>query len=113
MDIIVADTGIGIPLEDQALIFEKFRQGRTLPGQETNPLTREYEGTGLGLSIVKEIARLLGGEVFLESEFGKGSTFTVRVPIELTCPLERPTDPFAGPRPESFGFGLELPARTA
>ncbi len=81
VDVVVADTGIGIPLEDQALIFEKFRQGRSLPGQEASALTREYEGTGLGLSIVKEISRLLGGEVFLESEFGKGSTFTVRVPV--------------------------------
>jgi two-component system, NarL family, sensor histidine kinase BarA len=112
VDIIVADTGIGIPLEDQALIFEKFRQGRSLPGQDTNALTREYEGTGLGLSIVKEIARLLGGEVFLESEFGKGSTFTVRVPLELACPLERPEETAFDLRARSAGFGLELPLRS-
>jgi signal transduction histidine kinase len=87
VQLIVADTGIGIPLEDQAMIFEKFRQGRTTPGQQDN-LTREFEGTGLGLSIVKELSRLLGGEVYLESEFGKGSTFTVRIPIELSCPLD-------------------------
>jgi two-component system, NarL family, sensor histidine kinase BarA len=113
VDIIAADTGIGIPLEDQALIFEKFRQGRSLPGQESGALTREYEGTGLGLSIVKEIARLLGGEVFLESEFGKGSTFTVRVPLELSCPLERPEEPafdLRSPSPMG-GFGLETPLR--
>lgn len=111
VDIIVADTGIGIPLEDQALIFEKFRQGRSLPGQESNALTREYEGTGLGLSIVKEIARLLGGEVFLESEFGKGSTFTVRVPVQLTCPLEKPEESAFDNRSPSRieGPGLELP----
>jgi two-component system, NarL family, sensor histidine kinase BarA len=112
VDIIVADTGIGIPLEDQALIFEKFRQGRSLPGQESNALTREYEGTGLGLSIVKEIARLLGGEVFLESEFGKGSTFTVRLPLELSCPLERPEETAFDLRARSAGFGLELPMRS-
>jgi len=112
VDIIVADTGIGIPLEDQAMIFEKFRQGRSLPGQEVNALTREYEGTGLGLSIVKEIARLLGGEVFLESEFGKGSTFTVRVPTELACPLERPEEAAFDIRGRSAGFGLELPLRS-
>ncbi len=83
IDFIVADTGIGIPLEDQAVIFEKFRQGRSLPGQDRDAMTREYEGTGLGLSIVKELCRLMKGEVFLESEFGKGSTFTVRVPLRL------------------------------
>ncbi|MCB1914058.1 MAG: hypothetical protein KDG53_19535, partial [Rhodocyclaceae bacterium] len=72
-ELVVADTGIGIPLDDQARIFEKFRQGRAVPGSE-QALTREYEGTGLGLSIVKELSKLLGGEVELESEFGKGST---------------------------------------
>ncbi|WP_092050698.1 sensor histidine kinase [Planctomicrobium piriforme] len=82
-DTIVADSGIGIPLEDQAVIFEKFRQGRNQRGQDA--LTREYEGTGLGLSIVKELSKLLGGEVLLESEFGKGSTFIVRLPQQLLC----------------------------
>ena len=85
-DLIVADTGIGIPLDDQARVFEKFRQGRSVPGSE-QALTREYEGTGLGLSIVKELSRLLGGEVILESEFGKGSTFTVRLPLRFQVPL--------------------------
>lgn len=79
-EIVVEDTGIGIPLEDQDTIFEKFRQGRAAPGQR-DTMTREYGGTGLGLSIVKELGRLLGGEVVLESEFGKGSAFTVRLPI--------------------------------
>lgn len=86
-DIVVADTGVGIPLEDQANIFEKFRQGRTIPGQR-DAMTREYEGTGLGLSIVKELCRLLGGEVFLDSEFGKGSTFTVRLPLVIDADLD-------------------------
>ena len=82
VQIVVEDTGVGIALEEQETIFEKFRQGRGIPGQQ-DTLTREYEGTGLGLSIVKELSRLLGGEVQLESEFGKGSTFTVRIPIRL------------------------------
>ena len=80
--LIVQDNGIGIPLDEQERIFEKFRQGKGVPGQE-DALTRKYEGTGLGLSIVKELSLLLGGDVSLESEFGKGSTFTVVVPSVL------------------------------
>jgi len=76
----VEDTGVGIPLEEQERIFEKFRQGRQQPGQE-HALTREFEGTGLGLSIVKELCKLLEGEVTLISEFGKGSTFTIVMPV--------------------------------
>lgn len=83
MDLVVADTGIGIPLDEQTVIFEKFRQGRATPGEQEGAMTRQYEGTGLGLSIVKELSRLLGGEVALSSEFGKGSTFTVTVPLQL------------------------------
>ncbi len=78
----IEDNGIGIPLDEQERIFEKFRQGRGVPGQK-DALTRKYEGTGLGLSIVKELSRLLEGEVSLESEFGKGSTFTVELPLTL------------------------------
>lgn len=80
--LVVADTGVGIAPEDQTSIFEKFRQGSSVsPSGDT--MTREYSGTGLGLSIVKELCRLLGGEVYLDSELGKGSTFTVRVPWVL------------------------------
>jgi signal transduction histidine kinase len=78
----VSDTGIGISPEDQQLIFEKFRQaGGALP--DGDAMTREYSGTGLGLSIVREMCRLLGGDVSVESELGKGSTFTVRLPWRL------------------------------
>ncbi|MDZ7618631.1 MAG: HAMP domain-containing sensor histidine kinase, partial [Patescibacteria group bacterium] len=78
----VVDTGVGIAPEDQQTIFEKFRQGQTaMPGGDA--MTREYSGTGLGLSIVKELCKLLGGEVFVESQLGRGSTFTIRIPWRL------------------------------
>ncbi|MFM7161249.1 MAG: ATP-binding protein [Planctomycetaceae bacterium] len=83
MDLTVEDTGVGIPLEDQDSIFEKFRQGNTTPGSRANSLTREFAGTGLGLSIVRELSKLLGGDVSLVSELGKGSRFTVRLPRSL------------------------------
>lgn len=76
----VEDTGVGIPLDEQEKIFEKFRQS----GRST--LTREHEGSGLGLSIVRELCVLLGGEVTLKSDLGRGSTFTVRLPRTLNMP---------------------------
>jgi signal transduction histidine kinase len=78
----VADNGIGIAAEDRDVIFEKFRQAG-IPGQSADVLTREHQGTGLGLSIVRELARMLGGDVSLDSEPGRGSTFTVVIPQQL------------------------------
>jgi signal transduction histidine kinase len=75
----VVDTGVGIAEEDQVAIFEKFRQGQAVMGQG-DAITREYSGTGLGLSIVKELCKLLGGEVSVNSQIGRGSTFIIRLP---------------------------------
>jgi signal transduction histidine kinase len=101
----VEDTGIGIPLQEQEHIFEKFRQGSTVPGSRDH-VKREYEGTGLGLSIVRELARLLGGDVSLRSEFGKGSLFTVRLPI--AAPQKKKPEPSEPQLESRSSAGLAL-----
>jgi len=72
-EISVSDTGIGIAPEDQPKIFEEFRQ----VGSDS---THKIEGTGLGLTLAKKFVELHGGKIWVESEVGKGSTFTFTLP---------------------------------
>jgi signal transduction histidine kinase len=74
VEISVTDTGIGISLEDQARIFEEFRQ-------VGSDYEHKREGTGLGLTLAKKFVELHGGRIWVESEVGKGSTFTFSLPI--------------------------------
>jgi CheY-like chemotaxis protein/HPt (histidine-containing phosphotransfer) domain-containing protein/two-component sensor histidine kinase len=82
----IEDTGIGIPEEKQKAIFESFSQADT-------STTRKFGGSGLGLTITKQLAEMLGGELTLSSEEGKGSVFTLTIPVGLKLkdltPLDR------------------------
>jgi signal transduction histidine kinase len=101
----VIDTGIGIAPDQITHLFEKF----TVADDSS---TSKYGGTGLGLALSQKLCKLMGGEVFVESELGKGSRFTVRLPL-LT--ERRKGDAFASATlvPAAYGFALQSTAKTS
>jgi signal transduction histidine kinase len=78
VEVAVADTGVGIAPEEQARVFEEFGQARSATGQS--------EGTGLGLALCKRFVELHGGTISVASEVGRGSTFTVSLPVRQPAP---------------------------
>jgi signal transduction histidine kinase len=77
IELAVADTGIGMTVEQQAKLFQEFTQADSLTA-------RRYGGTGLGLALSRKLARMMGGDVTVASEPGKGSVFTLRLPAGAT-----------------------------
>jgi signal transduction histidine kinase len=73
IELAVADTGVGMTAEQQAKLFQEFTQADSLTA-------RRYGGTGLGLAISRKLARMMGGDITVASEYAKGSVFTLRLP---------------------------------
>jgi PAS domain S-box-containing protein len=81
VEIRVTDTGIGMTEEQQSRVFEAFTQA-------DRSTTRKFGGTGLGLAITRRFVQMMGGDISVESEFGRGSTFRILLPLEVRAPQE-------------------------
>jgi signal transduction histidine kinase len=125
-ELIVADTGIGIAQQELPLLFERFHR---VPEAES----RTHEGTGIGLALVRELARLHGGDVSVESEEGAGTTFSVKVPfgnahlppehvdldpsakpagVDVAAYVQEALQWSPDPRPQEVGANAETPAKS-
>jgi PAS domain S-box-containing protein len=89
----VSDSGIGIPPEKLGHVFEEFSQAE-------DTTSRDYGGTGLGLPISQRFCRMMGGDILVESNPGEGSTFTIRLPMEVTPEESAADDAPLAPMPE-------------
>ena len=98
---LVSDTGIGIPFDKQAAIFEKFTQA-------DGSITRNYGGTGLGLAITCQLVSLMGGNVALCSEVGKGSTFGFSLPLQVPAQEVAQLPATSAAPPIAGGPGLRI-----
>jgi GAF domain-containing protein/CheY-like chemotaxis protein len=97
----VSDTGIGMTAEQLARLFEAFSQADAAT-------TRKYGGTGLGLALSRRLCRMMGGDVTAESEADRGSTFTVRLPVQVAEPAEEASAPAAPAERLPVGVGTVL-----
>jgi signal transduction histidine kinase/CheY-like chemotaxis protein len=98
----VTDTGIGIPKEKQSVIFENFTQA-------DGSTSRKYGGTGLGLTISKELVNMMGGDIDLDSEEGKGTTFHFSIEVKIDTAPTKESEPAASsviPLPDSAGTSV-------
>lgn len=102
----VKDSGIGIEKKNFNLVFEEFQQ-------VDNSSTRKYKGTGLGLPIARKLARLLGGDLVVDSEYGKGSTFTLTIPPSLPQQSQEGVQKVALPKAQPAPRPAPAPLREA